>query len=204
MVAHFLKMLNLIILASLIYKQTTIEEDENLNNTTRISSAIAFKASINCLYKNKRLLNTLCGPKCTKVTPHRHFLIFILLISGDVNTNPGPTSVKYPCQICDKAVKRGQRGIACDGCDKWHHVDCMLMSTGVYEALANTSLEWICCACGMPNFASSLFLDTMSLSSNSYELLSLRQEPEPSTLYTKCIPTLPSRITLFHQKDQIN
>ena len=183
MAAYFLKMLNLIVLASLIYKQTTIEEAEN--NTTGISSAIAFKASINCLYKNKCLLDTLCGPNCTKVTPHQHFLIFILLVSGDVNTNPGPATVKYPCQICDKAVKLGQRGIACDGCDIWHHVDFMLMSTEVYEALANTSLEWIYYACGMPSFTSSLFLATISLSSNSYELLLSSQEPEPSILYTQ-------------------
>ena len=59
------------------------------------------------------------------------------------------------------------------------------MSTEVYEALANTSLEWICCACGMPHFASSLFLDTISLSSNSYEFLPSNQEPEPSTLHTQ-------------------
>ena len=99
MAAHFLKMLNLIVLASLIYEKTSIEEAEDLNNTTRISSAIVFKASINCLYKNKRLLDTQCGPKCTKVTPHQHFLIFILLVSGDVNTNPVQqllnTHVKY-------------------------------------------------------------------------------------------------------------
>ena len=32
----------------------------------------------------------------------------ILLLSGDISTNPGP--VKYPCGKCSKPVKRNQRG----------------------------------------------------------------------------------------------
>ena len=41
-------------------------------------------------------------------------IIIILLLSGDISTNPGP--VKYPCRKCSKPVKRNQRGIYCEDC----------------------------------------------------------------------------------------
>ena len=31
------------------------------------------------------------------------------------------------------------------------------MNTAVFEALANSSISWICCNCGFPNYSSSLF-----------------------------------------------
>ena len=53
----------------------------------------------------------------------RMFLLFIIILSGDVNLNQGPKQFKYPCQICDKAVKWKQRGIACDICLKCYHIE---------------------------------------------------------------------------------
>ena len=48
----------------------------------------------------------------------------------------------------------------------------MQMSTNIYEVLANTSLEWICCQCFLANFSSSIFSETISESANSYDVLS--------------------------------
>ena len=53
-----------------------------------------------------------------------------LLSAGDVQPNPRP--VQCPCGICGKGVRRNQRGIACDGCDKWHHAKCIDMTTAEY------------------------------------------------------------------------
>ena len=41
----------------------------------------------------------------------------------------------------------------------------------VYEALAYSSLEWVCCQCGQPNYSSSLFEATIPESSNSFSIL---------------------------------
>ncbi|XP_072021618.1 uncharacterized protein [Amphiura filiformis] len=46
------------------------------------------------------------------------------------------------------------------------------MSTAVYDALACTKLEWICCQCGLPNFSSSLFANSDLELSNSFDCLS--------------------------------
>ena len=94
-----------------------------------------------------------------------------LITSGDVECNPGPYKPKYPCQICSKAVKWGQKGIQCDQCDGWYQADCIHMSTCIYEA-QRPDVSWICCTCGLPNFSSTLFQTSlMSHLTNSYASL---------------------------------
>ena len=48
----------------------------------------------------------------------------------------------------------------------------LAMSTEIYEALVNTSVEWICCNCGLPNFSSILFDEALPESTNGFETLS--------------------------------
>ena len=56
-----------------------------------------------------------------------------LLLSGDIDLNPGP--IKFPCGICQKAVRDGMRAVCCDECDVWYHVKCYSISTAVYKTL---------------------------------------------------------------------
>ena len=91
------------------------------------------------------------------------FLCFLtILYSWDIQLNPGPKPLKYPCQICSKAVRWKQRAVACEDCLTWHHEDCMGMHTAVYDALLNPDLSWHCVNCGMPQMASSFFESTLS------------------------------------------
>ena len=48
---------------------------------------------------------------------------FLLLLCGNVSTNPGP--VQYPCTVCSQCVKSNQRGVLCDSCGKWSHTRCV-------------------------------------------------------------------------------
>ena len=52
-------------------------------------------------------------------------LLQVLLLSGDVQLNPGP--IRYPCGVeaCGKPVKSNQKGIQCDGCFSWFHTKCI-------------------------------------------------------------------------------
>ena len=93
----------------------------------------------------------------------------LILLASDVELNPGPRKIKYPCQICEKAVTWKQRGVACDDCNCWYHVECMHMSTPVYMALNNIS--WHCVNCGLPNFSTNLFESTIISNSNSFSVL---------------------------------
>lgn len=94
------------------------------------------------------------GPKST--CSSLKFITTILMLCGDININPSPRNVKYPCQVCVKAAK-WKEALACDNCSRWYHVDCLRMDRNAYEALANTSLDKICCHCGFSNFFSSFF-----------------------------------------------
>ena len=81
--------------------------------------------------------------------------MMLLLLSGDIELNPGP--IKFPCGICQNAVRDGMRAVCCDECDVWYHVKCYSISNAVYKTLKNSSKSWICCQCGFPNFDSSFF-----------------------------------------------
>lgn len=95
-------------------------------------------------------LTSQCNIHCIHLYIKPKSLIKLLpLIGGQVELNPGP--VKYPCGICTKAVKTGQRGVAFDKCDIWYHTSCMFMTTPEYIHLANTSTVWICSASNTPH-----------------------------------------------------
>lgn len=100
----------------------------------------------------------------------QHTLLYLALLmltnSSDIETNPGPRTPKYPCQVCARAVTWKDRGVACDDCSKWYHVECLHLSTYMYNALASSSISWQCTACGMPNFSTSLF-DSFVIDSSS-------------------------------------
>ena len=111
--------------------------------------------------------------------------MLLLLISGDIQLNPGPsaepdTSV---CPECNILVDWEEEGIECECCCFWYHRKCINMSKETYNLHNNhASLEWYCIKCDMPSFTSSLFgnltnasattmdddfLDSMSNSSSS-------------------------------------
>ena len=84
------------------------------------------------------------------VSCHSKLLIItLLLLSGDVETNPGPdsTSSTFPCGHCEVDANWTNGGIACDNCDIWYHRDCADMNLSSFNRLANTSLIWICEHC---------------------------------------------------------
>ena len=94
----------------------------------------------------------------------RLLICMMIIQSGDIQTNPGPRQVKYPCGLCNRAVRYGQRGVMCDGCDTWFHCNCMHMNTAVYRGITS-NVSWLCCNCGIPNFSSSFFSATFSFDS---------------------------------------
>jgi len=57
----------------------------------------------------------------------RFLILFLLLASDDVHSNPGPapvhlTNPKYPCSVCSNKV--GQTSIQCSRCKRWVHSTC--------------------------------------------------------------------------------
>ena len=121
-------------------------------------------------------------------------IVTLLLASGDIESNPGP--VQYPCTVCEKPVKRNQRGIMCDGCSKWTHARCGGMEEAEYLLLtAQESCEWFCPSCVQSK------LPTASLSllgiNNSSMLLQSKIDEVSSTLNDTELPGV-SNTSLQH------
>lgn len=116
-----------------------------------------------------RRLQTAHTTNNSKLHSLSYLTLLLIANSADIETNPGPRQIKYPCQICEKAVTWRQRGVACDDCEQWYHVDCMAMSTATYNNIHNIS--WICTNCGIPNFSSTLFNSFVADSHNSFSQL---------------------------------
>ena len=77
-------------------------------------------------------------PKGSLCTDLLHLL---LVISGNVELNPGPRTPKYPCGECGKAV--ALNSIACDISNTWYHRECAGMNLTIFESyVKNSEMEW--------------------------------------------------------------
>ena len=127
---------------------------------------LLLQANLFAINRNK-MLNT------SRKLPMLYLCVLLIAHSADTETNPGPRTPKYPCQICDKAVRANQKGVACDHCSTWLHKACIGMTTQEYSRLANnSSIMWICNKCEGQNHSTSLFVSALAdESTNIYSSL---------------------------------
>ena len=64
----------------------------------------------------------------------------LLLLSGDIETNPGP----YMCPTCNRPWTRRTGGIQCGGCDSWTHYN--IQCSGVRQH-GHIPQGWRCLIC---------------------------------------------------------
>ena len=107
------------------------------------------------------------------------FLALLLLLSGDIETNPGPS---YPCPTCTRPYTRRTGGIECSGCGSWTHYT--KRCSGIIQ---NRPIPqgWVCFTC------SPLHNLTQNTPSNN---------PSPNTLQptTQSPPLTPTHTTPPH------
>ena len=73
---------------------------------------------------------------------------------GDIEINPGPDHLtstvrkkpvwKFPCDVCTTSARSNQKGILCDGCNKWFHLKCISMGLKTYIDLGSSDEQWFC------------------------------------------------------------
>ena len=97
----------------------------------------------------------------------------ILLLSGDVQLNPGPPTrtPKYPCGVCSKNVNSIHKEMECEDCLTWYHIKCVNIGDNIYQVhMHHNSYTWVWPKCGLPKFTNSSLFTTITVS-NSFQLL---------------------------------
>ena len=137
---------------------------DNKGQTSSFSLPAQFVVAMKCTQSNAD------GPICRKKQVLLYLCSLLLTLSYAPEPKPGPRPIKFPCAVCNKAVKWSTPGVCCVSCEVWFHQKCMGMPDVVYNGLRNIS--WYCCQCGLPNISPSIFDSTFYESSNSFTILS--------------------------------
>ena len=132
------------LLLCIVYKNS---HETNITSKIKRNDTKPLDIDINFLI-NSRKLNNMRFAKHQGQDTLLYLSLLLLSNASDIESNPGPRAPKYPCQVCCKAVTWKHGDVACDDCSKWYHVECMHMSTPVYNALASFNISWHCVTCG--------------------------------------------------------
>jgi len=99
--------------------------------------------------------------------------------------NPGPKQRmrKDPCGSCEKCVKSNQKGVCCDSCDTWHHINCLpdLITAKMYDDMSSSDTDWHCRGCQLPDISDSYFESTPEESDDTTEVDEMNSTDDPST-----------------------
>ena len=157
---------------------------------SNLESLCTFRSSlihISSKYSRKR-----CSPLLlTGSNSNKLLTITVLLLAGDIETNPGPEVVQntFPCGLCEVDANWSEGGIACESCDVWYHRSCADLNMSSFNRLASSSRIWICAKCHSSKFShypfhySLLYLtvsnsfDPISALDSDYPIFS----PDPSS-----------------------
>jgi hypothetical protein len=177
---HPLLLLALLILVINKIQAFTLSPSSNhqypqLNGTPKVSAIIAItnyahKPNKNS-YKHKRKPRYLPTNCCFRT--QTSYLSILLIIAGDVHTNPGPKILTNPksthnCTMCTEEILR-ETSLQCETCNKWCHLRC----TGNTEenSLQNRKFEWICPTNNcLPNHNEAIYYHSLITSPNRYSI----------------------------------
>ena len=124
---------------------------------------------------------------------HNHVATFQLLLSGDIETNPGPVT----CTLCQKTVRRNSLQFRCTTCKDSTHVKCIKKNISSIHT-ARKIMEWTChrCLCSELPFHCTRNID---------DTISLQEDFEKQTPDNQHLDTLNanrSRISISHLNTQ--
>ena len=99
-------------------------EEKRLNHKSYFLSPEHFQDAYEFNDNNIKYLQKWHCLSKLKISSFKTFYQFLLLLSGDIALNPGPTS--YPCSKCSSGVRVG---VFCTTCKMWIHKKCEGLSS---------------------------------------------------------------------------
>ena len=146
----------LAIIPKLIFILLAISKDTNRNSS--ISKTLGTNESFlgyNSSFISKNFLtqqNELYALSKLKYKNYATFHKYLLLLSGDIQINPGP---EYSCNVCQKNLALRHRVLCCHRCDSWVHKKCANISEHRYKSIKNKQNGFYF-YCGRCNYAEEL------------------------------------------------
>ena len=77
---------------------------------------------------------------CPSLALLRLLILLLLLMSGNVHSNPGPI---FSCSVCAGNVTWRGKSVQCSTCSKWVHLSCSKLFLSKFRALGSTHF-WSC------------------------------------------------------------
>ena len=134
-----------IILLSLIEKHRAIKTSNKTISKVYFLSIQYFDDTYHSMELQTKSLHEWYAMSKLKFKSYKSFFQILILLSGDIAMNPGPTS--FPCSKCSKGVRVG---ILCTNCDTCIHKICEGLSSSQMTKLSKNQTEMskvVCIIC---------------------------------------------------------
>ncbi len=132
-----------IVLFAIKQKHESVHSPRKLVNKDYFLSLKYFGDTYHSMELQTKSLHEWYAMSKIKFKSYKSFFQFLILLSGDIAMNPGPTS--YPCAKCNRGVGSG---ILCNTCNFWIHAKCEGLSRSQLNVLSRTgNLDFICSVC---------------------------------------------------------
>ena len=117
------------------YPKELNNDKENTKND--IKSPVDYDSISNIRTNFLNHQNQLFALSKLKYRNHHIFSRCLLLLSGDIEINPGP---EFSCPVCKKKIALRHRVLCCYKCNTWVHKKCSDISERQYKSIKNNEI----------------------------------------------------------------
>ena len=144
---HLLFILCMFLIYTQNYKENSSHKSEN--HALVVHSKIELQPILS-VYLSKDRKTLKCNQKSLYIS------MLLILLSNDIQLNPGPVYGAIKCHTCKKEVQNEYQHLQCESCRKHYHIHCQMMkSSNDYKA---NHFEWICKSKNcLPNYQKTYF-----------------------------------------------
>ena len=148
----FLMLPKLIIVLLFLSEYPNELKNHKENIKSDIKSPVDYDSISNIRTNFLNQQNQLFALSKLKYRNHNTFSRCLLLLSGDIEINPGP---EFSCPVCQKKIALRHRVLCCYKCNTWVHKKCTDITEHRYKSIKNNEIG-IYFDCERCNFAEEL------------------------------------------------
>ena len=134
-----------VVLSFILWKWANGSDSADPNLDCRIGSKVFADGSSHCFTSIRKLGNRRRSERLRRFNSSKGTNLAILIIlAGDIETNPGPRS---RCSLCKKYCKVSDKVIECTDCEKRFHAKCSNLGADDLLKIETGNSDWYCTNC---------------------------------------------------------